>query len=220
MEAGEGGRGAGLVGPLVDHAAGAQPDARGPELADPADLSQRRAGPVRAEGAEPGDVEVAGEGRAGDAVEASHLLGGESGHLVEGEQVPLESTVRYPELVTFDRISDAHPANLLGTLTAHQVAHHEGESEEEAARALAAMRVSAGRLREIRRAVVPKLPVSLWGKTVDRFLLHEELDGYGLLNAVTNVTWHDPTPTAATFEHNEQASTALVAYALGEGRRS
>lgn len=58
-------------------------------------------------------------------------------HLVEGEQVPLEAGVAYPELVTFDRISEAHPANLLGTLREQKVAHHEGESEQEAARALA-----------------------------------------------------------------------------------
>ncbi|QGN57830.1 SDR family NAD(P)-dependent oxidoreductase [Nostocoides sp. HKS02] len=58
-------------------------------------------------------------------------------HLVEGESVPLEGDVAYPELVTFDRISEAHPANLLGTLQDQKVAHHEGESEQEAARALA-----------------------------------------------------------------------------------
>jgi NAD(P)-dependent dehydrogenase (short-subunit alcohol dehydrogenase family) len=39
--------------------------------------------------------------------------------------------------VTFDRISEAHPANLLGTLREQKVAHHEGESEREAAQALA-----------------------------------------------------------------------------------
>jgi len=74
-------------------------------------------------------------------------------HLVEGEQVPLEGDRVYPELVTFDRISDAHPANLIGTLRDHKVAHHEGESAGEAERALAqrsaaqmtAMALSAGR---------------------------------------------------------------------------
>ena len=58
-------------------------------------------------------------------------------HLVDGESVPLEGDVAYPELVTFDRISEAHPANLLGTLREQKVAHHEGESEREAAQALA-----------------------------------------------------------------------------------
>ena len=58
-------------------------------------------------------------------------------HLVEGESVPLPGDIALPELVTFDRISEAHPANLLGTLHEHKVAHHEGESEREAAQALA-----------------------------------------------------------------------------------
>lgn len=84
----------------------------------------------------------------------------------------------------------------------------------EAARALSSMRVSASRLREIRERALPKLPVTLWGKTVDRFLLHEELDGFGLLNAVTNVTWHDEKAAASTYAHNEYAATALIEYAL------
>lgn len=83
-----------------------------------------------------------------------------------------------------------------------------------AARALASMRVGAGRLREIRQEVLPKLPVTLWGKTIDRFLAHEQLDGFGLLNAVTNVTWHDPNPSASTYRHNEYATQQLVRYAL------
>ena len=79
---------------------------------------------------------------------------------------------------------------------------------------LAAMRVSASRLREVRQTVLPKLPVSLWGKVLDRFLLHEELDGFGLLNAATAVTWHTPKATAAALEHNEYATERLVHYAL------
>lgn len=84
----------------------------------------------------------------------------------------------------------------------------------EAARTLASMRVTAGRLREIRQDVLPKLPVTLWGKTMDRFLAHEPLDAFGLLNAITNQTWHDPNPTMATANHNEYATERLVAYSL------
>ena len=58
-------------------------------------------------------------------------------HLVDGERVALPQGGTWPELVTFDRISEAHPANLLGSLQEHKVAHHDGESEEEAALALA-----------------------------------------------------------------------------------
>ena len=83
-----------------------------------------------------------------------------------------------------------------------------------ASRKLASMRISAGRLREIRQKAVPKLPVTLWGRTLDRFVNEESLDGFGLLNAVTYVTWHDEKPSASTFGHNEYASTGLVNYAL------
>lgn len=90
----------------------------------------------------------------------------------------------------------------------------------EASRALASMRVSAGRLREVRTEVLPKLPVTLWGRTVDRFLEHEALDGFGLLNAATHVLWHDERQTASNARWNEYASTALVRYGLGESQRA
>ena len=69
---------------------------------------------------------------------------------------------------------------------------------------------------EVRQDVLPRLPVSLWGKVLDRFLLHEQLDGFGLLNAGTNVLWHDEKPTASTFSWNEYLTTGLVEHALGE----
>ena len=74
VDPGERGAAAGLVGELVDDAARAQPDPRGPELADPAQPAQRRAGAVRAQGAQPGDLEVAGQRGVGDPVQAVHLL--------------------------------------------------------------------------------------------------------------------------------------------------
>ena len=88
----------------------------------------------------------------------------------------------------------------------------------EAARALASMRVTAGRLREIRSDVLKSMPVTLWGQTVDRLLGHEELTGWGLMNAATHVLWHAERPTTATYLHNEAASSALVEYALGQPR--
>ena len=54
-----------------------------------------------------------------------------------------------PEMVTFDRISEAHPASIAGALAAHPVAHHEGESLEHAraahsAAAMTALALKAG----------------------------------------------------------------------------
>lgn len=83
-----------------------------------------------------------------------------------------------------------------------------------AARSLASMRMSSSRLREIRRDVLPNMPVTLWGKVVDRYLLEEELSGWGLLNAATSVTWHADRPTVSDFRHNEYAVSSLIEHAL------
>ncbi|MEO7071251.1 MAG: SDR family NAD(P)-dependent oxidoreductase [Nostocoides sp.] len=44
-------------------------------------------------------------------------------HLVDGESEPLTTQGPLPELVTFDRISEAHPAALIGSLAQHPVPH-------------------------------------------------------------------------------------------------
>ncbi|MCW2796339.1 SDR family NAD(P)-dependent oxidoreductase [Nocardioides sp.] len=69
--------------------------------------------------------------------------------LVELESAPLPAGIELPELVTFDRISEAHPAAIAGTLTEHAVAHHEGEPVEHAlaartAASMTALALSAG----------------------------------------------------------------------------
>lgn len=72
-------------------------------------------------------------------------------HLVEGELASVEAPPgrELPEMVTFDRISEAHPAAIAGALEAHAVAHHDGESVEAAlaaqnASSLTALALSAG----------------------------------------------------------------------------
>ena len=45
--------------------------------------------------------------------------------LVDAELAPLPTGIALPEIVSFDRISDAHPAAIAGTLRQHAVAHHE-----------------------------------------------------------------------------------------------
>ncbi len=69
--------------------------------------------------------------------------------LVDAEQQPLPSGIVLPELVTFDRISEAHPAAIAGALTDAAIAHHEGESDEQAraahnAASLTALALKAG----------------------------------------------------------------------------
>ena len=79
---------------------------------------------------------------------------GSYSHLVEAESAPLPAGVVLPELITFDRISEAHPAAIAGTLAHHAVAHHNAASltglalagtlEAEAAQALTQRAMSAG----------------------------------------------------------------------------
>ena len=69
--------------------------------------------------------------------------------LVEAEAAPLPEGRELPEMVTFDRISEAHPASIAGALSDTAVAHHEGESQESAlaahnAATMTALALSAG----------------------------------------------------------------------------
>ncbi len=64
-------------------------------------------------------------------------------NLVEMESAPLPDGVALPEMVTFDRISEAHPASIAGALQQHAVAHHEGESAEHAIAAQTAASMTA-----------------------------------------------------------------------------
>lgn len=57
---------------------------------------------------------------------------GSYSQLVELESAPLPVGVALPEMVTFDRVSEAHPAALAGALRDHVVAHHDGESTADA----------------------------------------------------------------------------------------
>ncbi|MBZ5734600.1 SDR family NAD(P)-dependent oxidoreductase [Nocardioides sp. TRM66260-LWL] len=69
--------------------------------------------------------------------------------LVEAESAPLPTGVRLPEMLTFDRVSEAHPAALAGALSTQAVPHHDGESEASAlahhtAASLTALALQAG----------------------------------------------------------------------------
>ncbi|NUO92574.1 MAG: SDR family NAD(P)-dependent oxidoreductase [Dermatophilaceae bacterium] len=64
-------------------------------------------------------------------------------NLVELESAPLPDGVTLPEMVTFDRISDAHPASIAGALENHAIAHHDGESVEHAIAAQSAASMTA-----------------------------------------------------------------------------
>ncbi len=63
--------------------------------------------------------------------------------LVAAELEPLPTDRELPEMVRFDRISEAHPAAIAGALAAEAVAHHEGESLDRAREAHSAATLTA-----------------------------------------------------------------------------
>jgi NAD(P)-dependent dehydrogenase (short-subunit alcohol dehydrogenase family) len=87
--------------------------------------------------------------------------------LVELESAPLPGGA-LPELVTFDRISEAHPAAISGTLREHAVAHHEGETIEHALAAQTAASMTA-------------LALSAGNASLDAHLAGTAVDAGGLL---------------------------------------
>jgi NAD(P)-dependent dehydrogenase (short-subunit alcohol dehydrogenase family) len=83
--------------------------------------------------------------------------------LVDAESAPLPVGVKLPEMVTFDRVSEAHPAAIAGALAADPVAHHDGESAAQAAAAHTAASLTALAL----RAGNASLDAHLAGTAVD-----------------------------------------------------
>ncbi|WP_353353547.1 SDR family NAD(P)-dependent oxidoreductase [Intrasporangium sp. DVR] len=63
--------------------------------------------------------------------------------LVEAESAPLPEGIALPEMVTFDRISEAHPAAIAGALEHHAIAHHDGGSAADAVAAQTAASLTA-----------------------------------------------------------------------------
>ena len=61
---------------------------------------------------------------------------------------------------------------------------------------------------------LPGIGDSLLGKVMARYLACEEPTLYGLLNAGTNVFWHNRKLTGADFQHNDAFTTGLLTYAF------
>jgi NAD(P)-dependent dehydrogenase (short-subunit alcohol dehydrogenase family) len=97
--------------------------------------------------------------------------------LVEAEHAPLPEDRVLPEMVTFDRISEAHPASIAGALSDTAIAHHEGESQASAVAAHTAATMTA-------------LALSAGHASLDAHLAGTAVDAGGLLPDVqTNNSW-------------------------------
>jgi len=115
-----------------------------------------------------------------NACQTVRRLPGAYSHLIEGESAPLAplpSGMELPEMVTFDRISEAHPAAIAGALTAHPVAHHDGESD---ASALAAHNA----------ATMTALALKAGGASLEAHLSGTAVDAGGLIPDIQdNNSW-------------------------------
>ena len=68
-------------------------------------------------------------------------------------------------------------------------------------------------MRELRLDKLSELPVTLWGKIVDRYLAkYEGGSCWDFLNAGTDVLWHEKKPTMATFNHNTYLVDGMMSY--------
>ncbi|MBD2758387.1 SDR family NAD(P)-dependent oxidoreductase [Yimella sp. cx-573] len=97
-----------------------------------------------------------------NAAQTVRRSAGSYSHLVRAEDAPRPAGVALPRMVTFDRMSDAHPAQLVGSLGADAVAHHQDRDEHHEAAALAAQ-ASA----HVLRAGSASLEAYLAGTAVD-----------------------------------------------------
>jgi NAD(P)-dependent dehydrogenase (short-subunit alcohol dehydrogenase family) len=95
--------------------------------------------------------------------------------LVELESAPLPSGIELPDMITFDRISEAHPAAIAGALEAHPLPHHDGEGAAVAAHNAASM---------------TSLALTAGNASLDAHLAGTAIDAGGLLPDVqTNNSW-------------------------------
>lgn len=61
---------------------------------------------------------------------------------------------------------------------------------------------------------LPRLGETIMGKIMKRYVEHEEPTLYGLLNAGTNVFWHNEKMTSADFTNTDCFATTLLKYAF------
>ena len=77
-------------------------------------------------------------------------------------------------------------------------------------------RLNTIQLAAIRSEYIPGLPVTIFGKIMDKYLMesdYEEQTGWDLLNASTNLLWHNKKGTAADYDNNQYITDGLLEYA-------
>lgn len=99
-------------------------------------------------------------------------------HLVNAETLPLQDDLRLPTQITFDRTSQAHPAQLVSSLDTDAVAHHGNDDTHHEAAALAA--AESARV------------LSAGSASLEAYLAGTAVDAGGLLpDLATSNSWTD-----------------------------
>lgn len=99
-------------------------------------------------------------------------------HLVNAETLPLQDDLRLPTQITFDRTSQAHPAQLVSSLATDAVAHHGNDDTHHEAAALAA--AESARV------------LSAGSASLEAYLAGTAVDAGGLLpDLATSNSWTD-----------------------------
>ncbi|UDY24796.1 SDR family NAD(P)-dependent oxidoreductase [Nocardioides sp. Kera G14] len=118
-----------------------------------------------------------------NACQTVRRLPGAYTHLIDGENAPLlprADGLDLPEMLTFDRISEAHPASLASALAGAQIAHHEGESPEHHAAVLAATNAAG----------LTQLALSAGSASLEAHLAGTAIDAGGLIPDIqANNSW-------------------------------
>jgi hypothetical protein len=68
-------------------------------------------------------------------------------------------------------------------------------------------------LKTLRAEHLKDLSPSVWGRVLDRYLLHEQHHAFGLLDACTYVFWHNEKQTITDYRNNSYATDAMVRFA-------
>ena len=71
-------------------------------------------------------------------------------------------------------------------------------------------------LEDIRKNHINDLPVTTYGKIMDKFWNNEEKTGWGFLNAGADILWHNETPTVSMYEQNALFTDAMLGYSSSQ----
>ncbi|WP_460794022.1 SDR family NAD(P)-dependent oxidoreductase [Nocardioides pacificus] len=107
--------------------------------------------------------------------------------LVEMESAPLPTDRALPEMVTFDRISEAHPAAIAGTLAQHAVAHEALEVAADGTGAAGAEVVEAAQELTRSAAAMTALALTAGNASLEAHLAGTAVDAGGLLPDLQSV---------------------------------